>query len=551
MRTRPPAGVHSVAVHTWRRTTALRSCTLALVLGLAVGDALLVTVVPLVLAAGFVAAGACVLDLPGSGDGTERRWVPVVEGAAYACVLAAAGSGAPLLLVLLALPGVVAGTRFGARATMSAATATVLVALVAGGATPATGPQPAALVLWTAVGLGAGLLAAGQSRATRELAAAQAPLAAAHHLVVRLHDLVQDRSVELDVAGHTAAIQDETRRLARATTSSLWVRPSAAGTAAGAAGGAPALLAAGGRPEGDEDLAASSLHSGRAQRRGSSLALPLRIGERTFGALVLGGTSAAPGPVQDRVDALAVGLETALLVQAVRAGATREERGRLSRDLHDGLAQRAVVLGYLADEVVEAAEAHVAESGRPGSSRAGWDVAVCAAATRLRAEAGDLVEDLRFSVFDLRTDLLDEAGLAGSLRSYVEDLSLHSDLAVHLTVEERGPRLTRAAESEVLRIAQEAVSNVHRHAGADSLWLALHRDGAELTLLVEDDGRGEALPRPGHFGLHTMRERAELLGGRLDVGLGVRGGTRVTLTLHAARCESAPSLITAYPGSTR
>ena len=108
-------------------------------------------------------------------------------------------------------------------------------------------------------------------------------------------------------------------------------------------------------------------------------------------------------------------------------------------------------LGYLADEVAALTERPAARQG----------------AEDLRAEITRLIGELRFSVFDLRHEVDEAGGLSGALSEYVRELSTHSDLRVHLTLDERGARLPRRTEAELLRIAQEAIGNVHKHARGD------------------------------------------------------------------------------------
>ena len=102
-------------------------------------------------------------------------------------------------------------------------------------------------------------------------------------------------------------------------------------------------------------------------------------------------------------------------------------------------------------------------------------------------------------------------------------------MRVHLSLDERGERLPLRTEAEVVRIAREAICNVAKHARAVNLWVTLATDGSELRLTVADDGVGCARPRAGHFGLHTMRERAALVGAELSITERQDGGTVVAL----------------------
>jgi signal transduction histidine kinase len=225
------------------------------------------------------------------------------------------------------------------------------------------------------------------------------------------------------------------------------------------------------------------------------------------------GPEVDPGDLQDLVDEQSLRLDTALLFDEVRSLATTEERNRLARDIHDGVAQEIVSLGYLADEIAALSE----------------DAAARRRAYDLRAEITRVVSELRFSIFDLRHDVGEAGSFSGALAEYVREVSTHSDLRVHLTFDERGPRMPRRTEGELLRIAQEAIGNVRKHAHATNLWVSLVTDGTSIMLVIEDDGVGSAAPRDGHYGLHTMRERAERINADLAVGPRRDGGTVVIL----------------------
>ena len=100
---------------------------------------------------------------------------------------------------------------------------------------------------------------------------------------------------------------------------------------------------------------------------------------------------------------------------------------------------------------------------------------------------------------------------------------------MHLSLAESGPPLAARTATEVLRVAQEAIGNVRKHARADNLWVTLESDGSRLSLEVRDDGVGNAGPRDHHWGLQTMRERAKAVGAELDITTRPDGGTVVSL----------------------
>ena len=104
------------------------------------------------------------------------------------------------------------------------------------------------------------------------------------------------------------------------------------------------------------------------------------------------------------------------------------------------------------------------------------------------------------------------------------------DIRVHLVLDSSGPQLPARTQTELLRIAQEAIGNVRRHARAANLWVTYVHDGGELRLEVADDGIGGARRKERHWGLQTMSERAAGLGADLVVEPRPQGGTIVRLT---------------------
>ena len=127
-----------------------------------------------------------------------------------------------------------------------------------------------------------------------------------------------------------------------------------------------------------------------------------------------------------------------------------------------------------------------------------------------------MVTELRFSIFDLRHQIA-EHRLSGALAEYVREVSHGTDLRVHLLLDESGPALPSRTEMELLRVAQEAIGNVRRHAHAANLWVTLVSDGSCVRLEIEDDGVGNAQPKDRHWGLQTMQERAATIGADLDI----------------------------------
>jgi signal transduction histidine kinase len=203
--------------------------------------------------------------------------------------------------------------------------------------------------------------------------------------------------------------------------------------------------------------------------------------------------------------------------------AQEEERRRIQRDLHDGLgpvlASMRLRLEACLDEV---------RNGDP----------LARDLERLYELVGQATGDIRRLVYDLRPPVLDQLGLLPALRQHCERFSRETGVAVGFEVD-RGLRVPAAAEVALLRVAQEALLNVGKHARASRADVRLERSDGALSLVVRDDGVG--FDANGHggegTGLGSMRERAELPGGTLRLAAHP-GGTEVTVSIPVG--ETAP-----------
>jgi signal transduction histidine kinase len=264
--------------------------------------------------------------------------------------------------------------------------------------------------------------------------------------------------------------------------------------------------------------------SGAESGSGSTLVVPIRIGVRTFGVLALDTTApgAHPEPVVRQVEQVvqeaALRLATGLLFDEVRELATAEERRRLAREIHDGIAQELASLGYVVDALT-------------GQARLERSDGLAQELADLRQQITRLVSEVRLSIFDLRSDVDRHGGLGAALAEYLRTIGTSSDLIVHLTLDEEPRRLPAESEAELLRIAQEAINNARRHAGAVNLWVTCRVDPPRAQIVVEDDGRGLGTGRNDSFGLEIMRERAARLGAVFEVGRRDPRGTRVEVVL--------------------
>ncbi|MCZ4499597.1 MAG: two-component sensor histidine kinase [Marmoricola sp.] len=254
---------------------------------------------------------------------------------------------------------------------------------------------------------------------------------------------------------------------------------------------------------------------------GTIVALPLSTGSERV-AVILVECPTMPDKqtlarLLGRLETAAVQLSAALLFTSVHEAATAEERRRLAREVHDGVAQDVASLGYLVDNLA-------------GSTT---DPAQAADVALLRKEVSRVVTELRNSVFDLRNETAAGQGLGQSIALFARHVGSHSPLTVHVTLDESSVRLRPRVEAELLRITQEAINNARRHSEGSNLWVRcrVHPPYAEIE--VTDDGAGLQSPRDDSHGLRIMHERAERVGAALQVDSPATDGrgTRVRITL--------------------
>jgi len=195
-----------------------------------------------------------------------------------------------------------------------------------------------------------------------------------------------------------------------------------------------------------------------------------------------------------------------------------EERARLAREIHDTLAQGFVGISSQLDAVAMC----MPDESTP--ARRFLDMA--------RRMARHSLTEARRSVMDLRASALEGQDLAAALESGTRQWAAGS--GVNINVEVSGPPtvLPQEVEQHMLRIAQEAVTNVLKHAGASRIWIRMHTEARKLYMVIKDNGRGfdqhgVFSSMAGHFGLIGMRERAERLGGELRLASEPGSGTEV------------------------
>jgi signal transduction histidine kinase len=418
-----------------------------------------------------------------------------------------------------------------------------LVVLAAGGAFSGVLGERAYLtpcLEWLALG-GIGAYHAGilqRALLSRRVGDQPQPYVEATRLLTQLRSVARQLpGATLDPGGHAEHLLDEVRALAPSTRAAVL---------SSSGGGRLVVLAQVGVERVDWETAldtesaiadawatqqpvAANRSQSRSAVRGSevsSLVIPLIAGVRTIGLIVLEDDSANayPPALISRITAVtgpaALRLEAALLFDEVRSLATTEERQRLAREIHDGVAQELVMVGYGIDNAIAALP----------------DPDVAAEELRtLRGEVTRVITELRLSLFELRSEVDRYGGLTAAIADYARTVAASAGFRVHLSLDESTARLPAAVEAELLRIAQEAITNARKHAGAENLWVTCAVDPPFAQVEISDDGGGIGDQRPdGRYGLAIMAERAERIRGRLEITPRVPSGTTVAVVLGTA-----------------
>jgi signal transduction histidine kinase len=439
------------------------------------------------------------LPLPESVPG----WLqPMAETLAAALVVGALPARADYFLPYLLIPLTTAGLNAGlVTGFLAAGTTTVVILLtrvvasVPTGAVNKVDPAP-----WYALFFSVALVSAWMRRVIRSQAPTTDPAYAdAHRLLSELHVVARQLSLGLDPQTLAAALVDELQGLVAGFSATVLVR-SPGGRFVPLVGDVPTPAAESAVT--DAWLAADLV---RRSRGGQTVAaLPVLMGERVVAVVVLSGDGSLDDELiracRATIAQAGPRLASALLFDDVRRLATVDERMRLAREIHDGIAQDMASVGYLLDDISRDAAPDVAER-----------------LAGLRQHLGGLVGELRLSIFDLRAGVDETVGLARTLGDYVTRVGQQAGLVVHVTTDESPHRLPVATEVELLRIVQEAVTNVRKHAGASNLWLAVSVDPPRAQVTVKDDGHGLGRRRPQSMGITGMQERARRIGAGLTV----------------------------------
>jgi signal transduction histidine kinase len=202
--------------------------------------------------------------------------------------------------------------------------------------------------------------------------------------------------------------------------------------------------------------------------------------------------------------------------------AQEEERKRLARELHDETAQALATLLLALPSLKSALP--------PQQARQREMV------DRFLAQGEEALRDIRRTILDLRPSNLDDMGLVAALRSFAEDRLGTAGTRVHFDTRGQERRLPGAVETALFRIMQEAVTNIVKHARAANAYILLEFGPHMFVGQVEDDGVGFAIeakqgPDGTGLGLQGMKERADLVGARLEVTATPGQGSRVRVEI--------------------
>lgn len=466
-------------------------------------------------------------------------WIALI---ALECAVVGAIAGLVLddslaVLGALAVPPFTAGLHRGVRGALVALSTSmavlVVVALVSGG--PLSGDQTVGVFSWGMTALGLGLIGAFLCSTLTETTDPLAPYRYAQTLIRQLIDLSGGLDSGLDPVALGGAILSTVRD--ELPTSTLVVHVPRGDSLA-------PLVSETMPPGGDvsvtEDLAIEAWAVGGAVLAGRIFAFPL--------ATAAGTTAVVSGVLSDRVDLAGLGVEqriqalmrtldsttvhldTALLFAAFRDSATAEERRRLAREIHDGVAQDIASLGYLVDAL------------RAGDNTPQQIERIDLLRDRITA----VVAEIRRSVVTLRTSVGAAESLGTAIGSIARNLSEVSGVPIHVTLDEHTTRLRPEVEAELFRIAQEAMNNAVRHARPTGIEVHCQVHAPEARITVADDGCGMQQAGPTSNGLDIMRERAMLINASLDLGETPGGGLSVTVRVPASRLPDV-----ADPGAGR
>jgi two-component system nitrate/nitrite sensor histidine kinase NarX len=268
----------------------------------------------------------------------------------------------------------------------------------------------------------------------------------------------------------------------------------------------------------------------------STLRLSLVSPEQTLGELRVARQPDAPfsprefGFLHSLGELAVIAVTSARMREGERQASILAERERIAREMHDSLAQ---VLGLI----------HLQLRALRGKVSQVDPQIVAASLTELADIAEEAYRDVREAILGLRESSRAERGLFDSLRAYLERYDHQAKIHTTLETEfEEEPHLSPQAEVHIIRVIQEALTNVRKHAAAANAVVRVKLVDGMVEFAIEDDGHGfdigkAALDADGGFGLHAMRERMTLIGGTLAIDSAPGRGTRVVARVPSVSVE--------------
>ncbi len=472
-------------------------------------------------------------------------------GLSLCAIVATGGWNSPLILMLLTavmIAGLARGFGFSIRIAVATIVAVTIPSLAA-----ATEPRQVlletlswgAIVVLVAITAGYARRISGEADRDRELAMGRLHrLSDANDLLFSLHQVTQSLPASLDLGDvldstltrmKTLVAYDSIAILLFDETDGHWdvVRhhglhvPGRFGPTELPDGLRRAI--AEGRPATSSDLAQEP-GGGLSGRSGSGVYSVLTARGAIIG--LLGIEHSSPGHFTDRdaevvggfVEPAALAIDNARWFARLRTVGADEERTRIARDLHDRIGQSLAYLAFELDRLVERNE-----RGNEIGEELG----------QLREDVRGVIREVRDTLYDLRTDVSDDQGVADVLEQYAARVAERGHLHIQVDAD-REHRLPLLQEREMWRVAQEALANVERHARATAVRVLWRCDGTRAAIDVTDNGVGFAQDRAGRldsYGVLGMRERASSIGASLEIHSAPGRGTRVRCILDPRQSD--------------
>jgi two-component system nitrate/nitrite sensor histidine kinase NarX len=259
----------------------------------------------------------------------------------------------------------------------------------------------------------------------------------------------------------------------------------------------------------------------------TGIVAPLCVNTQPIGGLWVGSFHNRPYHLADLMglrslsEQVTIALEYGMMKTQLQSMAVLEERARIAREMHDSVSQTLCSLGF---------QMLTLES----MVRQGEQAPALDEIKRARENIKDSQADVRENILSLRTTLDGSNGAVEALQKYLAEYGLLTGIQTHWADASDDRRLSPMQEVQLVRVVQEALANVRKHAAAQNVWLSLGMQEDALVAQIKDDGSGfDPNGTASHFGLQTMRERTEGVGGTFSIQSQPGYGTTIELRLPA------------------